>query len=122
MRPKGARPLGPKPQVGPHGPILAHQSQRTKTLNWPYLALVLAPPRTGHWKSPEAIRHLLPGLSPQDQGRPFPIIGPKGCRNLGWGICGIIYSYAPFCLRNSMVNCSRPNSSISSHIPVYKSI
>ncbi|MBW0488906.1 hypothetical protein O181_028621 [Austropuccinia psidii MF-1] len=52
---------------------------------------------------------------------PFPIIGPKGCRNLGWRIYGIIYHYALLSLSNSMVTFSRPNYSISSHFPVHQS-
>ncbi|MBW0495897.1 hypothetical protein O181_035612 [Austropuccinia psidii MF-1] len=86
QNPELARPLGPKPQVGLPGLILAHQSQRkkrTKTLKWPYFALVLANTR-GH-QTP------FPRPFPQYKGRPFPIIGTQGCRNLGWGIYGIIY-------------------------------
>ncbi|MBW0463355.1 hypothetical protein O181_003070 [Austropuccinia psidii MF-1] len=81
------------PTFGPPCPIFGHKSQKTTMAPKPQLAkfgLCLGTIQ----QSPEDIRHLFPGPSPQEKGRTFPIIGPKGCRNLEWGIYGLRYHYA----------------------------
>ncbi|MBW0466553.1 hypothetical protein O181_006268 [Austropuccinia psidii MF-1] len=54
---------------------------------------------------------------PQFKGKPFPQLWTPNCRNQECGIYGIIYHYAPFFFRNSMVIVSRPPYIISNQVP-----
>ncbi|MBW0463354.1 hypothetical protein O181_003069 [Austropuccinia psidii MF-1] len=99
--PEGAQPLDHL------APFLATSHKRPlwpQNLNWTNLAFVLVP-SSNHQRTSDTFSQvlplkkregLIPGPSPQEKGRTFPIIGPKGCRNLEWGIYGLRYHYAPF--------------------------
>ncbi|MBW0579298.1 hypothetical protein O181_119013 [Austropuccinia psidii MF-1] len=119
------RPLGSNPQVGPPGPIFGHQSQKTKTVPNPQMSIFSLGLGTIHKWPLEITRglqtlHFQAFLLEIREGL-FPLLDPKAAGTLD-GACMV---YIPLCtifLSNSMVNLSGPNSSISSHVPIGKSI
>ncbi|MBW0478326.1 hypothetical protein O181_018041 [Austropuccinia psidii MF-1] len=129
MRPKGAQrgsQVGPKPQLDPPEPKLATNTldpKLAKDLLDTNLAINLVGPISGHgppwtiFPSMASRNHQRP---PAQLSKPFPQLKGNSfippctpySRLQEWCIYGIIYHYAPFLLRNSMVKFSGPNSTI----------
>ncbi|MBW0492118.1 hypothetical protein O181_031833 [Austropuccinia psidii MF-1] len=99
--------VGPKPQLGPPEPFLAIKTLRTHFGQGPLFS---------PWP-----------LAPPDQLSSLLALNSRGIlpippctlysRLQEWCIYGIIYHYAPFLLRNSMVTFSGPNSMIPNQGP-----
>ncbi|MBW0505233.1 hypothetical protein O181_044948 [Austropuccinia psidii MF-1] len=120
MRPKGAKgelQVGLKPQVCPPQPTLA---KKPKLVQGPKahrleIALKTQAMASGNYQRP-----------PATFKRDFPLniretLGPaqwtQVCRNQEWCIYGIIYHYASFFLRNSMLMASGLHYAISNQVP-----
>ncbi|MBW0542110.1 hypothetical protein O181_081825 [Austropuccinia psidii MF-1] len=123
MRPKGGSSSDPKAWWGPPEPVLAPKPSQPrngqnnsgpKICQEPKMVKIQPMASVSHQRPPAQLQEWIPL---KFRGRlSLPQCTPHS-RIQEWCIYGIIYHYAPFLLRNSMVTFSGPNYVIPDQVP-----